>query len=165
MVRNVFNHLADKNRNLLEKICTNDQLASLIMGLVKRLVYVCVNEKSFPVEGMSFSPWNVSGGEVETFTSHVTFSPIFMLREKRALTQKSDFREYVGHIALEISRAMENNPEIEKWAQELIERIDNFAAHKAIPFADLEFKEHIITMQDVVVLKIGKREGAHLAVA
>jgi hypothetical protein len=154
--QDVYSQLANERKSLLDKICENEELASVIMGLLARLVYVCEHDKGMPVTGMKMDAWSCDDS---TFKSRVHFSPL--AHSKPLLWgAHSDFSRYARAKAGNLARALSDNPKLEESFQSLVEAISQHAEHKGIPFPALCFTEHIITMDNVIVLKVARRPSA-----
>jgi hypothetical protein len=153
----VYHQMADHNTALLEKICTNDEFSSVIMGLLVQVIRISEVERSKPIEGLTFDPWIVTEDKIATFSSRFKCHSI-MLPMTHKWDRQSTFVRYVGQKAGALARALTDNPRLNDWLEELVTAIDNFAKHKGYKFSDLEFTDHIITPTDVVVMKVGKRK-------
>lgn len=148
---NVFNHL--EGSPLRARLAKNEELTSLVMGLLGRLIFVCEVERKKPVEGMKFSGWGMDNGR---FTAKF-FCHGLSLVNNHAWGPRREFADFVGQKASKLALALHDNPDMEVFFQELVESIDQYSRDRSIPFDELMFIEHIITKDDVVVLKVQRR--------
>lgn len=153
MSGSVYEELANEQENLLKKIASNDELSSVVMGLLGRLIYVAEVEKNKPVTGISIAEWTANDGR---FSARVSFHSI-SLSTRLMWGAQTSFNRYAAIKAGRMAKALSDNPSLGKSFQELVEGIDAYARHKGIPFKDLEMREHIITRDDVIVLKVCRR--------
>ena len=109
----VFDQIAGERKNLLDKIVKNEELSSVIMGLLGRLIFICEAEKNKPVTGMTFDPWAC---DRNTFKSRVHFGDNVIMRSAM-WGAKGDFFSYVKSKAGSMALALSDNPKMEIWFQ------------------------------------------------
>ena len=154
----VYEQMVDTRKGLLDKLCENEEMASVVMGLLARLIFICESEKGKPVTGMTFDAWSHDYG---VFKSRVHFNSLYVQRSHMWGAQR-DFDRYVGQKAGKLALALSDNPAMGKWFEDLIEAVNQYALDKGFLFKNLTFTKHIITNNDVVVLEVGRRPDVKL---
>ncbi len=149
----VFEQMAAKQGNLLATILTNQDAASLVMGLLGRMIYFAEVEKNMPVEGITVDPLVIEG---HTFKARVRFSPVALARSF-IWSPKKEFVDYVRMKAGNMAQAMNDNPNLGKFFQDLVAGLVRYCEHKGFPFAHLQFTKHIITKDWVIVLEVARK--------
>jgi hypothetical protein len=152
MSQNVLEQL-DGKKTLLAKLRANEELTSIVMGLLVRIVYMAQVEKSKPVKGITIDGPYMTGAQI---TARLTFNSI-ALSGSSMWTMKHDFVDYVGGRNAKLAQALSDNPRLGKFFEDVVGQLEQVAAWKSWRFEDMTFTKHIITQDDVIVLEVACR--------
>lgn len=149
----VLHQMEGNNKRLLDVMLTNQDVCSLVMGLLGRIIYFAETEKRMPVEGITIDDLTV---QANVFKARVNFSPVAIARSF-IWTPKSEFKAYVALKAGKMAQALTDNPNLGKFFEQLVEALINYAKFKGFPFQHLQFTRHIITKDWVIVLEVARK--------
>lgn len=147
----VLHHMAGAQNRLLATMLTNQDVCSLVMGLLGRIIHASETEMKMPVEGVTIDPLTVEGS---TFKARVHFSPVAIARAY-IWTPKKEFADYVRMKAGNMARALADNPNLGRFFEDLVEKLIQHAEFKGVPFRVLTFRKHIITKDWIIILELG----------
>jgi hypothetical protein len=140
---------------LLAKLCTNAELCSSVMALTGVL--------AIEMEGSKASAVRIGDVVMEGRAMKAQVKMDFTARRAAAAPQDlPDSMELLAHIGQEnrlFYEFIKANPDVQKWLQQVIEKMDTYALVKGVPFAALTFGDHgaYVTVEgDYIVLEIAE---------
>lgn len=161
MAGNVTEVLAGKAQTLLEKLVTNPDLCNFILGLLGRCIVVCAN-LGRPIEGIEIGHLDVQ--EIEngdlTLRAPVTFHDM-QVTPASIWPPQNDFAQYTRSKANGLGMALQKNPKLSVFFQEMVTRIDSYCSHRGLQFGALHVKQAVLTSNNRIVLKVGKNVLDH----
>lgn len=147
MKKNVFDAINAEKPSLLKRMTQNKYVADAIMGYLN--VFVGLSAKQgYPIDGVRLSRLSWCQGDV--FRALLSFSRV-AVNKPLFLGAKSDFFRYAASKASFMATALERNPTLEEFFQNMVEQIDSWARQKGCRFEDVEIVDPIVTRDKSVV--------------
>ena len=152
----VYEQLANTSNRLLDKMVSNPDLSNIFMGLLSRCIMISTVERGVPFESIAFGPLATEENHEELILRcRVKFGADGA--RKSFFPSTTDFATYVRAKAHGLGLALSENPRFTAVFQDILERCDNYAAAKGIPFSHLKARRHFISNPgDMLILKVGK---------
>jgi len=150
MSTNVLEHLETKT-TLKDKLLSNHELSSAVMGLLARAIYMAQVQRNTPVRGITIDGPYMTGSRI---TARMKFSQITQLGTGLWVPH-SNFADYVGARNMKMAQALKDNPGLGNFFEELTGRLDSMAKWKGWRFEDMVITRNIITGDDVIVIDVG----------
>lgn len=129
MSQSVSEELEDTRSHLHKKLAANEDLANVLMALLGKIV---INYRSSPK--LEFTA--PQGNEQGVFTARIIPHSTTLTVPSRIII-KNDLGDYMASKNIALSKALQSK-EVADFFQMLIQRIEQFAEHKHIPFPDLK---------------------------
>jgi hypothetical protein len=150
-VKNVSEFLQEKRQGLYEKVLENKEVAGLLMSLLANLV-VLAHKRNVPIEGIDFGQPFEAMNEVR---GQIRFNSL-SIPSASIWGANNDFVRYSAQYGEHLWKALQKNPRIGKFFEQVVDVMDGYCQRKRIEFKDLHFKKAIITKENVLVVKLGK---------
>ncbi len=150
-MKNVSEFLQGKKGGLYEKVISNKEVSSLLMALLSNLVILC-HKKGTPLEGLVFDTPHEANGDV---TARIRFNSI-ALPSAQIWEGGNGFVAYTAQYGRSLYKALEKNPRIGKFFEDVVDVLDKYGRRKGLEFSEVAFKKAIITKENVFVLKMGR---------
>jgi hypothetical protein len=150
-MENVSDNIQSKRKGLYDKICENKEVANLLMALLSNLVILC-HRKGKPIEGIAFESPREFNGEI---TARIWFRSL-SIPSVGIWGAKEDFRKYATQYSRQLYKALDKNPRISPFFEQVVEILSKYGERKGLEFKDVAMKKAIITKDDILVIKLGK---------
>ena len=157
MSQTVYDQLASKKESLADRFGLNPELGNVVLALLGRLVIIC-QERGKPIEGIIIGPiaTTQSNNKDLTLRAHVIFGSVAVSRSAMWQLQ-TDFAKYAQSKAAGLALALQRNPTLANFFEDLAMCVDNWSKEIRLPFENIKVKQSIISVPgDIFVLKLGK---------
>lgn len=151
MKASVFDKVGAERPSLLHRMAQNKSVADTVMGYLNVFLGMSM-EQGYPVDGIRVS--SLAWGEKDTFRGRVTLSRLASSMPASPFAPKSDFFRYARAKAAHMARGLELNPRLEKFFEEMVERIESWGLAKGIRYEDVQIVDPIITKDRVLEFKL-----------
>lgn len=153
MSQSVAQELADKRTRLLQKLDTNESVASVLVALLGKLIITYKNTPSIkmgPIRTNSEKNYGEFVSQIEIVRNPLILPP--------RIIGHNDLKDYMAAKNIALAKVLSTNKTISDFFQELIERIDVYAEWKRIPFSKLKVIEQgaFISANHLLVIRVGK---------
>lgn len=153
---NVAQEIAEKKPLLLQKIESNDDLASVLMALLGRVILEAT-ARGFKINGVRMGElFEIGNGE---FRCRITYMDTSLILPVKIQIQSS-FSKYMAGKNMAMARALSVNASIAGFFEALTSRIEQWAEHKRIPFNEIKVITGgaFISRDNELVIRLGKED-------
>lgn len=158
MSQNVYEQLAIEKKNLADKLGENAEIGNIVLALLGRLI-ILSQERGRPIEGIATAPLlnsKLGNGDL-VIRSKITFNALSIIRPAMWQLQ-SDFARYTLSKARGLALALQRNPKLSDFFENIVEAIDQWCRSENVQFPGVRVKQAIISNPgDVLVLKVGRK--------